>query len=68
MSGYRTAMLLLWFFGARMAHEVPGVFLNIVVGGFSTAAECEQYRKQVVEMLKNIGGEITERCVSREEV
>ena len=66
MSGYRTIMLLLWFFGARMAHEVPGVFIRVVIGGFTTKAECEQYRRQAVEMLKSAGGEITPQCISKE--
>ncbi len=69
MSGYRTIFVLslLWFFGARIPHEVEGAFVNIVIGPFSSKQECEKYRSQAAEMIKMADGVITQ-CVSKEEI
>jgi hypothetical protein len=70
MSGNRTIIFLglLWFFGARIEHEVEGAFVNIVVGPFIKQTECEEYRVKALEMIKLTGGSITPKCISKEEL
>ena len=58
---------LLWFFGARIPHDLPEVFISVVVGPFTSAVECEKYRGQVVEFVKLTGG-VVSKCVSKEEL
>lgn len=69
MSGYRTIAFigLLWFFGARLEHEVEGAFVSVVIGPFTTRAECEKYRLQAADLVKLADGTLT-KCISKGEI
>jgi hypothetical protein len=50
-----TVSLFLWYFGMRaLEGEVPGLYIQTIVGPFNTLQACETYRKTTKEQLERL--------------
>ena len=72
MFGNRTIILLLliWYFAARVDHELSGVDIRVIVGPFPSAAICEKYRLETITgfLESRMTFDITPSCIQKEAI